>query len=82
MIKEAEKPKEQPKVEVKEPVQTPLDISNPLENAKKEVEEEIRKDKFFVDVYVEHNFEMIQALSKFLKDNGYNYEVHKKGKVK
>ena len=80
MIKEAEKPKEQPKVEVKESVQTPL-VSKPLENVKKEVEE-IRQDKFFVDVYVEHNFEMIQALSKFLKDNGYNYEVHKKGKVK
>ena len=48
---------------------------------KKEVEE-IKQDKFFVYVYVEHNFEMIQALSKFLKDNGYNYEVHKKGKVK
>lgn len=79
MIKEAEKPKEQPKVEVKESVQTPL-VSKPLENVKKEVEE-IRQDKFFVDVYVEHNFEMIQALSKFLKDNGYNYEVHKKGKV-
>lgn len=82
MIKEAEKPKEQPKVEVKEPVQIPLDISKPLENTKKEVKEEIKQDKFFVDVYVEHDFEMIQALSKFLKDNGYNYKVHKKGKVK
>ncbi|MGG5461472.1 DUF1351 domain-containing protein [Clostridium sp. B9] len=78
MIKEAEKPK----VEIKEPVQTPLDISKPVENIKKEVKEEIKQDKFFVDVHVEHNFEMIQALSKFLKDNGYNYEVHKKGKVK
>lgn len=78
MIKEAEKPK----VEVKDQVQTSLDISKPIENTKEEVKEEINQDKFFVDVYVEHNFEMIQALSKFLKDNGYNYEVHKKGKVK
>lgn len=79
MIKEAEKPKEEPKVEEKEPVQIPLDFSNkPVEEPKKEVKE----DKFFVDVYVEHNFKMIQALSKFLKDNGYNYRVHKKGKVK
>lgn len=39
------------------------------------------KDKFFVDVYVEHNLEMIQVLSKFLKENGYKYKVHNKGKV-
>lgn len=65
--------------EEKESIQVPVDISNKkVEDPKKEIKE----DKFFVDVYVEHNFEMIQALSRFLRDNGYNYKVHKKGKVK
>lgn len=82
MIKEAEKPKEQPKVEVKDQVQTPLDISKQVENTKREVKEEIKQDKFFVDIYVEHNFEMIQALSNFLRENGYTYQVNGKGKVK
>ncbi|MGG7057568.1 DUF1351 domain-containing protein [Clostridium tertium] len=46
--------------------------------------EEIKEDEelFFVDVHVEHGFEQIQALSKFLKDNGFKYKVHNKGKVK
>lgn len=65
--------------EEKESIQVPVDISNKkVEDPKKEIKE----DKFFVDVYVEHNFEMIQALSRFLRDNGYNYKVHKKGNVK
>ncbi|GAA0856810.1 hypothetical protein GCM10008916_07920 [Clostridium nitritogenes] len=63
----------------KEAIKMPLDFSNKVvEEPKKEVKEE----KFFVDVYIEHNLDMIQALSKFLKDNGYKYKVHKKGKVK
>lgn len=78
MIREVEKPKEIKKEE-KEPVQMPLDLANkPLEEPKKDVAE----DKFYVDFYVEHNFKMIQALSKFLNDNGYKYKVHKKGKAK
>ena len=36
---------------------------------------------YYVDVYIEHNFEYIQALSNFLKDNGYEYKVNSKGKV-
>ena len=36
---------------------------------------------YYVDVYIEHNFEYIQALSKFLKDNGYEYKVNSKGIV-
>ncbi len=45
---------------------------------------EIKEDEplFYVDVHVEHGFTQIQALSKFLKDNGYVYKVNSKGKVK
>lgn len=82
LIRKAEQPKEEPKEEVKEQlVQTILDKEN------KTLKEEVapvnkNDDMYFVDVYVEHNFEMIQKLSKFLKDNGYKYEVNNKGKVK
>ena len=78
MIREAEKPKEEQKIEVKEAVQIPLSESKIITSTK----EDVKKDKFFVDVHVEHNFEMIQVLSKFLRDNGYNYKVCKKGKIK
>ncbi len=49
-----------------------------------EVKVEIKKkeDLFFVEFRVQHNFEMIQELSKFLKANGYKYDVKGKGKVK
>lgn len=82
LVREAEKPKEEPKVieEVKplerEVVQMPVDLNVDSKPAE-EIEEE---PVFFVDVYVEHNYKMIQALSQFLKDNGYNYEVKEKGK--
>ncbi|MGG7160212.1 DUF1351 domain-containing protein [Clostridium baratii] len=79
IILKAENNTKQEIKEEKEIIKMPLEISNKvLEEPKKEVKE----DKFFVDVYVEHNFDMIQALSKFLKENGYKYKVHKKGKVK
>lgn len=73
LVRKAEQPKEEPKKEVPAEV-----ISNTPEV------KELKKDEslYFVDVHVEHNFEAIQALSKFLKDNGYKYEVHNKGKVK
>lgn len=73
MIKEAEKPKEE--------VQAPIEK---VEEIKEEPVKEIKQDeeKYFVDIHVEHSFEGIQILSKFLKNNGYKYMVHSKGKVK
>lgn len=69
---------EQPKEEIKEEIELPVDLKPTP--ATKEIKEDI--ELYFVNVHVEHNFEMIQKLSKFLKDNGYKYEVHTKGKVK
>ena len=73
LVRKAEQPKEEPKKEV------PAEVISNIQEVK-----ELKKDEslYFVDVHVEHNFEAIQALSKFLKDNGYKYEVHNKGKVK
>lgn len=64
----------------KEEVQIPMD----LKPKAPEVSKEVNKDEpmFFVDVYVESDYERIQALSKYLQANGYKYEVHNKGKVK
>ncbi|WP_054198887.1 DUF1351 domain-containing protein [Clostridium baratii] len=72
MIREAEKQKE---------------VVVPIENVdevKQESAKEIKqnKERYYVDIYVEHSLEDIQRLSKFLKDNGYKYKVNKKGKVK
>lgn len=64
----------------KEEVQIPMDLKPNAPEVPKEVKED--EPKFFVDTYVEGTFEQIQNLSKFLKDNGYKYEVHSKGKVK
>lgn len=64
----------------KEEVQVPMDLKPKAPEVPKEVKED--EPKFFVDTYVEGTFEQIQALSKFLKNNGYKYEVHNKGKVK
>lgn len=64
----------------KEEVQIPMDLQPKAPEPPKEVRED--EPKFFVDTYVEGTFEQIQNLSKFLKDNGYKYEVHSKGKVK
>ncbi|MBS5886027.1 DUF1351 domain-containing protein [Clostridium sp.] len=73
LVRKAEQPKEEPKKEV------PAEVISNIPEVK-----ELKKDEslYFVDVHVEHNFGAIQALSKFLKDNGYKYEVHNKGKVK
>ncbi|WP_368240410.1 DUF1351 domain-containing protein [Clostridium paraputrificum] len=64
----------------KEEVQIPM----ALKPKAPEVPKEVNKDEpmFFVDVYVESDYERIQALSKYLQANGYKYEVHNKGKVK
>lgn len=75
LIRKAEQPQEQPKQEIELPAD-----SKPKAPEVKEVKED--EQLFFVDVHVEHGFEQIQALSKFLKDNGFKYEVHSKGKVK
>ncbi|MGG7099156.1 DUF1351 domain-containing protein [Clostridium sardiniense] len=73
MIKEAEKPKEG--------VQAPIEKAEEIKQVPvKEIKQD--EEKYFVDIHVEHSFEGIQILSKFLKDNGYKYMVHNKGKVK
>lgn len=80
LVREAEKPKaeviEEVKLAEREVVQMPVD----LKVDSKQVEQLEKESVFFVDVYVEHNYKMIQALSQFLKDNGYKYEVKEKGK--
>ncbi|MGG7058740.1 DUF1351 domain-containing protein [Clostridium tertium] len=73
LIRKAEQPQEEPKQEKEVPAE--------LENKVPEIKE-IEEELFFVDIHVEHNLEMIRALSKFLKENGYFYKVHSKGKVK
>ena len=64
----------------KEEVQIPMDLKPKAPEVPKEVKED--EPRFYVDVYVESDYERIQALSKYLQANGYKYEVHKKGKVK
>lgn len=64
----------------KEEVQIPMDLQPKAPEPPKEVRED--EPRFYVDVYVESDYERIQALSKYLQANGYKYEVHKKGKVK
>lgn len=82
LIRKAEQPKEEPKEELKE--QLVQAKSDEEDKTSREEVAPINKDEefYFVNVHVEHNLEMIQKLSKFLKDNGYKYEVHTKGKVK
>lgn len=71
LIRKAEQPKQE--------IELPADLK-PKAPEVKEVKED--EPLFYVDVHVEHGFEQIQALSNFLKDNGYIYKVHAKGKVK
>lgn len=71
---------EQPKEESRKEIEVQVDLK-PKESVEvKETKE--YETLFFVDVHVEHNYEAIQALSKFLKDSGYKYMVHNKGIVK
>lgn len=74
LVRKAEQPKEEVE-EIKEKIYKTM--SEAADKALKEDEQ-----LYYVDVYIEHNFEYIQALSKFLKDNGYEYKVNSKGKVK
>lgn len=71
LIRKAEQPRQE--------IELPADLKPKAQEVK-----DIKEDEplFFVDVHVEHGFEQIQALSNFLKDNGYIYKVHAKGKVK
>lgn len=82
LIRKAEQSKEELKEELKE--QLVETTSDEEDKTSKEEVTLINKDEdlYFVNVHVEHNLEMIQKLSRFLKDNGYKYEVHSKGKVK
>ncbi|MBS5937141.1 DUF1351 domain-containing protein [Clostridium sp.] len=75
LVRKAEQPKEEPKQEI----ELPTDLKPKTQIVKDTQEDE---PLFYVDVHVEHGFKQIQALSKFLKDNGYVYKVHSKGKVK
>lgn len=81
MIKEAENPKEEAKVQEdkKEAVEEPKALEKNNTDPKEEVKEE---SKFFVDIHVEATQEKMQALSNFLRVNGYKYNAIKKGKVK
>lgn len=63
--------------DMKNDVQTPLNV---ISNYKNKLTKE--DNKYFVDIHVSHNYEMIKALSQFLKENGYEYEVYKKGRIK
>lgn len=74
LVRKAEQPQEEVE-EIKEKIYKTM--SEAADKALKEDEQ-----LYYVDVYIEHNFENIQALSKFLKDNGYEYKVNSKGKVK
>ena len=73
LIRKAEQPQEEVE-EIKEKIYKTM--SEAADKALKEDEQ-----LYYVDVYIEHNFEYIQALSKFLKDNGYEYKVNSKGIV-
>lgn len=64
----------------KKEVQIPMDLNPKAPEVPKEVKED--EPRFYVDIYVESDYERIQALSKYLQANGYKYEVHNKGKVK
>lgn len=70
LVRNAEKP-----IEEKRNIEMPIELKDLVNKVKKD------ENKFFVDIHVEHNGEMIQGLSKFLKDNGYMYEVKNKGRV-
>lgn len=80
MIKEAENPKEEVKVQEdkKEVVEEPKVSEKNNTDPKQKVREE---SKLFVKIHVEANLEKLQALSNFLKVNGYKYDVIGKGKV-
>lgn len=73
LIRKVEQPQEEVE-EIKEKIYKTM--SEAADKALKEDEQ-----LYYVDVYIEHNFEYIQALSKFLKDNGYEYKVNSKGIV-
>ena len=72
------------KIEEEKPPKEEVKIPMDLQPKTPEVPKEVKGDepRFFVDVYVESDYERIQALSKYLQANGYKYEVHRKGKVK
>ncbi|WP_194190828.1 DUF1351 domain-containing protein [Clostridium chrysemydis] len=67
--------------EIKEEPRVELNQEKIIKPEKKE-EPKVSEDKLFVEFRVEHNFKMIQALSQYLKANGYEYDVKAKGKVK
>lgn len=80
MIRKAEEPKPEPKEEVAPGVEEPKqEVSIPMD-LKPVNEVPIQEDKWFVDIKVTHNKEMIMKLSEFLKANNYEYEVNSKGK--
>ena len=67
--------------DMKNDVQAPLTVNkNIISNYKNKLTRE--DTKYFVDIHVSHNYEMIKVLSQFLKENGYEYEVYKKGRIK
>lgn len=79
LVRRAEQPQEEEKLQEKEALKEKL-----IQSMSEAADESLKEDEplFYVDVHVEHNYQAIQALSKFLKENGYIYEVNSKGKVK
>lgn len=66
------------KEEVKEEIQMPVDLNQRTAPTKSEEKE----SQYFVVMKAQGTMEQIQALSHFLKNNGYKYEAIQKGKVK
>lgn len=70
LVKEAEKPKEIPKEEPKQEVNLPVDLT-PQKPTKPNTE----VPKFLINMVVTDTRERMAALSKFLKDNNYKYDI-------
>lgn len=73
LIRKAEQPKEEPKKEE----------TAKIKPQKQEVTKEVNKNEqlFFVEMHVEHTLEDMKTLSKYLKEGGYKYTVHKQGRI-
>ncbi|MBM7835056.1 DUF1351 domain-containing protein [Clostridium sardiniense] len=56
------------------------------ENEREKIDNDIKLSqdnvKYFVNIDVIHNYEMIKSLSKYLKENGYKYNVKEKRVIK
>lgn len=75
-LEKERKAAEQPKEEIKkETVNIPLDLKEPIKT------EPVKKEQYFVTMKVLGSYDEIQALSKYLKANRYDYKAINKGRV-